>query len=763
MKTFQLIFVSIFFCALSLGAQTFEWRQMNSALTAFAQRPDNPDIIFAGDAAGLLRRSTDRGATWQAVSFESEMAITDIAFLDSQKGFAATISSGFFLVTEDGGTTWRAKQLVDVARPDEVARFHPASRIIVVDNQTAFFDVYNHPISAPSARETIVTRDGGITFRIESAPGDIYAVPGGAMVAFGKEADMFGLAKFTVYRSNDKGLSWDTVKIAPTGLNNDFNFNGIQLASVVSADEFFITANKRLTSDKNVYKTTDGGNTFTPLASFPNAKADYLYFKNSSEGFAITGNAGGKTTFTTSDGGATWTPSDKNIQAIGRYLGNDMVIGYIDDHTALSSDFGKSWTEQADPINSIRNSVGTPSIHFLQVINKNVAVVALGALTSGTYQGRELVKTTDGGMTWHRIKDANGKQFQGEVFHFVDENTFFYIGSGYKEGSSGGGYMKIKYTTDGGLTATDVFTGGYNEQVQEIVFIDKDHAATYSINSSVINFSEDGGQSWKAINYKGLGEVQKMLFPAADNWYAINTSRKIFRSTDQGKNWSDISGSMNCGGLYFTNATTGYVHGCRGKFYKTTDGGTTWNDLSSGITENIKNANFGVMEFQNETTGYMADSYPNGIYGTAKTTDGGATWTLYSSSQVYRIAKIDFADENTAAMMDVYGNFARYTGPTNFVVDTLRIGSEVVGVQEFSEEQTLVMYPNPASDVIVISAQNGQMYSIEITDIMGRTCYRAGLHSTTHTIETKDFPVGMYIVRVNTGNTVLSQRLNIIR
>jgi photosystem II stability/assembly factor-like uncharacterized protein len=760
MKKFQLLCASIFFCALTLSAQTMEWRQMNSAIMTFGHRPDNPDIIFAGDAAGLIRRSDDRGVTWRAVSFESVFAINDIEFLNSQKGFAVTVQPGLILTTDDGGATWRAIQLLDAAKPDEIARFYPASRIIIVDDQTVFFDIYNHPISASSARETIVTRDGGTTFQIESAPGDIYAVPGGPMMAFGKEADMFGLARFTVYKSNNKGVSWEIVKIAPTGLNNDFNFNGMELAAFVTAEEFFVTANKRLASDKNIYRTTDGGNTFAPLANFPGAKVDHLYFKNSSEGFAITGNSGGKTTFTTSDGGTTWTPSDKNMKAVGQYLGNDMIIAYISDHTALSTDFGKSWTEQADQLNTLQ---GAASAHFLQVINDKVAVVSLGSLIGGVFSGGNLMKTTDGGITWHAMKDESGQQFKGEVFHFVDENTFFFIGSGYKEGTSNGGYMKIKYTTDGGLTAKDIYTGDYREDVRKIVFIDKDHAVTYSINSPTINFSSDGGQNWTPRNYTGLGTIDNMVFPAVDSWYAINTSRKIFRSTDQGKTWNDITGSINCGSIYFTNATTGYVHGCRKELYKTTDGGTTWMNLSSGLAEQLQYNTYGVMAFQNENVGYMADTYPNGSYGTAKTTDGGATWTWYGGSQVYRILGIDFADENTAAMMDGAGNFARYTGPVTSTPDTMRIASMIVGVQEFPEGKNISVYPNPASDFIIVEATEGQTYSVEITDIMGKTYFRSGAEQSRHKIETKEFPTGMYIVRVNTGNGFLSQRLHIIR
>lgn len=765
MKTLQLICVlALFFCTCASNAQNFEWRFVNSPMTAFAHRPDNPGIIFAGDQAGLIRRSDDRGATWRIVSRESEITINDIAFLNADKGFAATAQPGLILVTTDGGNTWHRKQLVDAAKPDQPYRFYPTNRIVVVDDQTAFFDIFNHPISSPSAKETIVTRDGGAYFRIDSMPGEVYHVSGETMIAFGREKDMFGLSKFTVYKSTDKGMSWDTVKISPAGLGSDFNNHGINIAFFLNENEFFLTANKNLSSDKYIYKTTDGGQTFTPLGNFSKAKVEYLYFKSSSEGFMVSSNANGSTTFTTTDGGTTWVPSSLNLPGTSLYLGNDTFIAYYDDHTAISTDFGKSWTEQADPINTIRSS-GTASMSFLQLIDNSTAVASLGRLSSGVYSGRNLMQTTDGGLTWYQMKGPDGADLMGETFHFVSKDTFFFIGSGYNESGTAGGYMKIKYTTDGGKTAKDVFTGGYWEDVVDIIFIDKNNAVTYSMNSSTVNYSTDAGQTWTSTQRPHqMGQLIMMDFPDIDNWYAVTSNKKLFRSTDRGKNWNEVS-TLQCTSIHFTDAMTGYAYGCRGEFYKTTDGGQTWTDLSAGIAENIRNNTPAVLAFRTPTTAYMSDP-SNNNRSLAATTDGGNTWQAYSGSQVgVWVAQIDVLDDNTAAMMDRSGNIAWYTGPATYTTDTVRISTDVVSVGEIPQSNVVALYPNPASDAVVVETNDARVRSIEIADLKGRICARmtADAGSSLYRLDTRHLPAGMYIVRIDTAQGVTQKRLYIVR
>jgi photosystem II stability/assembly factor-like uncharacterized protein len=762
MRKFGLLLAFVLFSFNAACAQNFEWRLMNSAITAFATLPGSPNTVFAGDMAGMIRRSDDKGETWEVASMQAESQIRDIAFLNATTGFATTNEWGLVLKTTDGGKTWTRVQLAE-NNNGQVQPVRNTSRIVVVDEMTAYFDIFNHPISAPSGKVGVVTRDGGLTFKSDTTPGEVYHVSGSTLIAFGREIAQFGLSKFTVYKSTDKGLSWQIVKTSPTGLSGTFDNNGIELAHFLNENEFFITANISIGNDGYVYKTTDGGQTFTQLGKFPSGDPEYIYFKNATEGFAIAGSNSTRSTFTTSDGGVTWVQSDKNMQYTAEYLGNDIYISYTSGRTAISTDFGKTWTEQADALQQQKSA----GMSFLQLINDSTAFASLGGINQGTYFGRELLKTTNGGLTWKQVKNGEGTVFKGENFYFVSADTFFFIGTGYAEGSTTqGGYMKIRYTTDGGLTSRDLFTGNYWEEIAEIVFIDKMHAVTYSSNSNVTNYSTDGGMTWTATNYTNLGQVTKMVFPSVNAWYATNSNQKLFKSIDQGKTWNDISDNFSCGMIYFLDATTGFKFGCSRKIFKTTDGGTTWADLTSGLLDQIKNNNNSMMDFQNSSVGFMADPNANGIYALSKTTDGGQTWNWYNQSQLnYRVMRIDFKNENTAAMLDGLGGFARYVGPQNFTTDTIYLNAPAVSVTEFLKESSIAVYPNPANDYVVLKSRDEIIQSVEISNVMGQILLKQNLSNAENLfkIGTENFGNGMYFVKITTARGVVLKQLNIVR
>jgi photosystem II stability/assembly factor-like uncharacterized protein len=763
MKKFVLLLAIALFGFGAASAQNFEWRQMNSAITAFATLPGSPNTVFAGDVAGMIRRSDDKGVTWKIASMQSESQIRDIAFLNATAGFATTNEWGLVLKTTDGGKTWARLQLAE-NNNGQIQTVRNTHRIVVVDENTAFFDIFNHPISAPSGKVGVVTRDGGLTFKSDTTPGEVYHVSGSTLMAFGREVMQFGLSKFTVYKSTDKGLSWQIVKTSPTGLSSTFDNNGIELAHFLNENEFFITANIQIGNDGYIYKTTDGGQTFTQLGNFPSGDPEYIYFKNAMEGFAIAGSSSTRSTFTTSDGGMTWVESNKVMQNTAEYLGNDTFISFLKDHTALSIDFGKTWTEQADALKANQST----SLYFMQLINDSTAVASLGGISQGTYFGRNLMMTRDGGITWKLLKDGEGKIFNGESFHFVSADTFFFIGSGYAEGSTTqGGYMKIKYTTDGGKTHRDVFTGGYNEDVQEIVFIDKMHAVTWSKNSQKTNYSSDGGMTWTDTTHYPLGEVRKMHFPSVNSWFAITTSQKVFKSTDQGKTWEEITQPKLAGLMYFKNVATGYALNSQKKLLKTTDGGTTWTDLESTFSDQIKYNSNTVMAFKNDNVGYMADGISNGSpYVLSHTTDGGKTWSWYTGSQIaYRILKMQFNDENSAAVIDAYGGFARYVGDLNFTTDTVYLNAPAVSVTEFLKENSINIYPNPANEFIVLKSANEQINSVEILNVMGQILLKQDFKNAENLlkISTENFVNGTYFVKITTQRGVVLKQLNIVR
>lgn len=79
------------------------------------------------------------------------------------------------------------------------------------------------------------------------------------------------------------------------------------------------------------------------------------------------------------------------------------------------------------------------------------------------------------------------------------------------------------------------------------------------------------------------------------------------------------------------------------------------------------------------------------------------------------------------------------------------------GINEANEELVSI-YPNPANDVLNISANNVQ--SIEIFNLIGETVASYG---NMKVINTADLSIGTYIVKVITDSKVFTQKINIVR
>jgi hypothetical protein len=87
-----------------------------------------------------------------------------------------------------------------------------------------------------------------------------------------------------------------------------------------------------------------------------------------------------------------------------------------------------------------------------------------------------------------------------------------------------------------------------------------------SSSNAGISMSSDGGDSWHARN-NGLGNLQiRSLHVAGNNLYAgtggSNFEAGVFRSSDEGLNWIDISPPIQMQGVYVTSITSGnyYVY-----------------------------------------------------------------------------------------------------------------------------------------------------------------------------------------------------------
>lgn len=114
-------------------------------------------------------------------------------------------------------------------------------------------------------------------------------------------------------------------------------------------------------------------------------------------------------------------------------------------------------------------------------------------------------------------------------------------------------------------------------------------------------------------------------------------------------------------------------------------------------------------------------------------------------------------DPPAGTQLPMGNNFVTFEttdGSNNVVSCTFQVAVEApLGINEQSLATGLVLFPNPASDTINISAENGLINSIQIIDMLGKTLLnREGLAVANTSVEIASFSKGMYFVVIN--NTV---------
>lgn len=205
-----------------------------------------------------------------------------------------------------------------------------------------------------------------------------------------------------------------------------------------------------------------------------------------------------------------------------------------------------------------------------------------------------ILKTSDGGKTWINGSNAifDASQISITNVAYPATNAMYFSTNSF-------GFIGIHRSADQGATYAPIFT--------------EPNPNTFGLN----NFTMSGNRIW-AVGYRGSPEVQRTMIFRTLNANAATPT------WDTVKTFPNGTFAPQLRVIRFANQDTGYTCGNRGKVYRTTDGGATWKDISPDTTVNA-----------NGTATYNALSVVNGriIYvgGTSRklfrSADAGATWS----------------------------------------------------------------------------------------------------------------------------------------
>ncbi len=592
---------------------------------AIGSMASNGDTVYAGTGEGWgngdavygggIYKSTDFGDTWTLLpstiganvwNFKNVMKIS----IDpSNNIYAATYSynykdgvggyysNGGLYESGDGGGSW-----IKISPTASSTHYYTPSDVIAINSSTIL-------LSTRGAGGIFKTTDGGATWfqqtiglpssgynniamtQDPSTPGKVYAVFESTDASKTGDGGLKG-----IYKSIDSGSTWAALT-RPQGIPSEEGktYLGSQgwYGNVISIDPN--NTNNIYVGGVDMMKSTDGGTTWNQLTYWdsyfgtPVVHADHhaITFDPSTPNTVFSGNDGG--IYKSTDGGATWVALNNGLGITQFFSGaisstGSVYYGGAQDNGHLKfNNNGTNWTEVVG---------GDGGYSGIDQMNSSIAYEE--------YVNLQISKTTGGNWfsSTNGLTDAGNSSTTLFIspFSLNPENSDVIIA----------GSNRVWLTFDGANNWVD--SSGVIDQTGLI-------SAVAVVNSTVpylafvgttdgtifkANIAGNNDTTWTDItplNNNGA-YVRRIVVDQSNkqNIYAcysgynndgVMPTKHIFYSSDQGMNWTDISGDLPDVPVHSlvidpNNSQVLYI-GTETGVYQTTDHGTNWTNVGSGM------------------------------------------------------------------------------------------------------------------------------------------------------------------------------------
>lgn len=513
---------------------------------------------------------------------------------------------------------------------------------------------------------------------IDAATFEIYANPHNYNTLFA------GGEGRVVYRSYDRGETWDTLVIGYRGgsavLNNvlvhphDTNvviiggllFGDVRRSTnhgddweIVLQENFSVSLNgKALMMDEinpdnlyigeygtgRIYKSTDRGATWDSISR---VKQFIKYYDDE-------GNVK-DTLYPVRIGSLGIRPDSSNI----------ILCNTTDGEVHMSTDYGVTWDfkDRLTMPGLDRTDCEITRLTFSD-LDPLTGYAVITYLFSGNVPNGGLHKTTDGGYNWDLIALPDTSMWavavrsynnSEEVFVGGYTEDFYDPSSAYVQGAG-----VIRRSQDGGKTWIPVDRNIdwkieyplLNNSLKDIHFPDPDHG--YAVGEGGLIFkNEDGNREWNYISQTLSDDFNTVFFSSENIGFVAGENGVLYKSTNGGFIWSkkNSATSFTLNDIVFIDQFTGIAVGNNGTITRTLDEGETW--LKSevpDIQDSLK-----TVFFINNTTGYAG-----GEGGTIlKTEDAGLSWIEVTNNLAETVNSLFFIDETNAFLCGNDGLLAR--------------------------------------------------------------------------------------------------------
>lgn len=596
----------------------------------------------------------------------------------------------------------------------------------------------------------------------------------------------------TLMFTDDSGENWDLHR-RPAGIGKSVNL--ISICFPTNQIGYL------LGSESLILKTTECGLSWYDVSLNGDTDFDEIYFIDDKVGF-LTGAEG--YILRTEHGGMPWdTVYTADELTPGHIHFVDSAAGYLgatfNNYFLKTIDKGISWyTIQLD---SSYIDFELDGIYFL---NQDTGFIT----SSSYYQPYYILKTNDGGQSWHEVYQSYLEW--PNKFYFIDKDTGFAYGPTIM-------YQDILLrTTNGGETWDEVYYFPWHihslifsidtvgilfgsnsliyrsfdfglhwekeyssitntifaaEFLNDSIIIAGSALAGGGVPSGRIIKSSNRGITWQTLNFTGSnslwGEVYDICFASETIGYMTGWISRpgatwpgtVLKTMDGGNSWQPLDLDYECAGfrdIECVNEDIVYVTGYN-VIFKSQNGGHAWSELNLPLTGKIS---FHSIHFVDELIGFAAGSGPEEtIIGT---TDGGVTWEVLESPTPVSIECIRFYNEKEGIIFGSRGTiFKRDSG--------IYVNVESEHFVEKETKENLFLYPNPARDIAWLKITNYDSLlqgKIRFFDLQGKIVLEKKINSYNNNqvkLDLLNLTPGVYVVQVNVKNhTIYSSKLIII-
>jgi photosystem II stability/assembly factor-like uncharacterized protein len=353
----------------------------------------------------------------------------------------------------------------------------------------------------------------------------------------------------------------------------------------------------------------------------------------------------------TFDGGTTWRninldifPSDPFYNVYCRDADNCFVVG----NSGTNGPDHWRTTDSGATWQRITNFPLGGSWNQIDFVSASVGFMGSNGATA---------RTTDGGATWTLRSDYS----TCPVIYGMDFRDAQLGLTGGNRVSTNDGGPGIFKTTDAGVTWVRKFP-----QSSNAVLWLNDSTAIAIVGDSIYR-STDTGETWSEISSQIFTGLDEMTLLPNGTIVGVSGAGDGWRSVDGGLNWTRtlvglgaLPASWN---VSFFDNQLGAIVGQGGFIFKTTDGGLTWAMLNNGIG----GAEFRDLEMFDDNAGLAVGD--NGYI--LRTENGGNRWDTH---RVQVTGVVLFRNENLQAVSVVDQNFAVAAGYDGVVFKTFDRG-----------------------------------------------------------------------------------------